>query len=511
MKRVCRALLALLGGGVLVAGFGDGAGSALAADVERLEGEVATPDLPEPRELSVVRIDDVDCLDVEEIAFLFRAARVFRADLGRVELTVAEKKIALVAGSPFAEMDGSTANLGAPVTWVDGKLVVPVRLATHVLDPLVRERVSWSSETRFLRLDRSDPNVTSITYSTESGATVVEIKTARELPGIVSTSQTKKGREVLLRIPGGVLTDKLLGTLPSGGLIDSLGTAQSPGSAALSFRLKPGIGLQSARHAAPNRIVLRFGREDEGEDAATDALPPFEDEAFNFEPRERSFAVRRVVIDPGHGGSDAGGSSPRGDREKDVALAIARRVRTALLERAPDLDVILTREDDRFLTNDERRSFANDAGADLFLSIHCDSWFDAKRRGFSVATWGRRATDEARTLLASAIRVEMPRDTDRLAAAVAQEMDRALTMPNRGAVVAELEVLEGLHMPGLLVECGTLTNADDRKLLVSDSFQEKLAEAVADGILEYRGGLGVPDEDLDEDEERDEDEEESES
>jgi N-acetylmuramoyl-L-alanine amidase len=510
LKRVAGFLLAALASAAAAAG----PGAARAADVERLEGEVATPDLPEPRELSVVRIDEVDYLDVEEIAFLFRAARVFKADLGRVELTVAEKKIAIVAGSPFAEVNGSTANLGAPVAWVDGRLVAPVRLATHVLDPLVRERVSWSEEQRFLRFDRSDPNVTGITYSAVSGGTAVEIKTARELPGVVSTSQTKKGREVLLRIPGGVLTDKLTGTLAGNGVVESLTTAQSPGSAALSFRLKSaGVGLRSARHEGPTRIVLRFGSEDAADPGApADSLLEL-DEAFSFEPEERGFAIRRVVIDPGHGGSDAGGSSPRGDREKDVALAIARRVRSALLERAPDLDVLLTREDDRYVVNEERRRFANDAGADLFLSIHCDAWFDEKRRGFSLTTWGRGGADEGRSLPPSAVRVEMPRDTERLAETVAHEMDRALTVPNRGVVHAELDVLEGLNMPGLLIECGTLTNADDRKQLLSESFQEKAADAIAEGVLEYRATLGVPEDEPLPDEEEDErgDDEETES
>lgn len=497
---------------VLIAGFGAFVPrSASAADVERLEGEVATPDQPEPRALTVYRVDGVDHLDLEEVAFLFRASRVFRADLGRVELTVADKTIALVAGSPFVEMEGSTANLQADVTWIDGRLVVPVRLLTHVLDPLVRERVSWSEKDRFLRLDKSDPNIAAITYMREGDATAVEVRTTRELPAIVSWSETKKGKEAVLKIPGGVLPEKLLGGLGGNGLVESLTTAQAPGSAALSFRLSSGARrIASAHHTAPTKIVLRFARgEDAGNSPPADTLGAFDDAGDPmFALWDRKFEIQRIVIDPGHGGSDVGGSSARGDREKDVALAISRRVQGAIRDRAPGLEVRLTREDDRFLTNEERRGFANEEGADLFLSIHCDGWFDEKRRGFTIMTYGRRSTDEGWSLPASAVRVEGgPRETERLAEAMVRSMDRALSVPNRGIAVAELQVLEELTMPGLLIECGTLTNAEDRKLLTSDSFQEKLAAAIADGVLEYRETLGAPEDDPNSDDEEERDDE----
>jgi N-acetylmuramoyl-L-alanine amidase len=281
--------------------------------------------------------------------------------------------------------------------------------------------------------------------------------------------------------------------------VDSISTAQSPGSAGISFRLESAdVRLASARHEGPTRIVLRFGRGEDVADSDSDTTDASGDPfALSIEPWDRSFAIRRVILDPGHGGSDVGGSSARGEREKDLTLAIARRVRDALAEQAPDLDVRLTREDDRFLTNADRSHVANEEGADLFLSIHCDGWFDDDRRGFSITTWGRRTVEEGWSLPASAVRVDRgPRETERIADVIARAMDRALSMPNRGVSAAELQVLEGLHMPGLVIECGMLTNADDRKLLVSESFQSKVAGAIADGVLEIRDQLGVPDEEL---------------
>src|SRR5206468_2731912 len=90
-----------------------------------------------------------------------------------------------------------------------------------------------------------------------------------------------------------------------------------------------------------------------------------------------------VVVDAGHGGRDTGALGPRGTREKDVALAIAKALAVKL--KAAGFTVILTRQDDRYLTLDDRTRIANDARADLFVSVHCNA---ARRRTLSgIETW----------------------------------------------------------------------------------------------------------------------------
>lgn len=506
-------LLASVALSACVALFALGAATAFAADLERLEATVSTPTHPESREIRVLRKDGVDHLDAEEIAFLVRAARTFRADLGVMELRVGDHRVVIRAGSPFAALDDATRNLGAPVLWFEGRLAPPISLLTDVLDPLVPERVAWDRESLALRFDSSAPNVTSVTFHTDSGRTRIEVKTTRELPALIEEA-FGKSRRIVLRIPGGVLDPDLVGSLPGVGLVESVQASQSTDLAKLEFRLGPAAdAFDGVDRPSATRLVLRvreaapaappdtlFDRDSDTLGSTFDDAPEGEDSPALFSsPR----AIRTVVLDPGHGGSDAGGASARGEREKDLSLLIARRVREALGQRAPEIDVRFTREDDRFVPNEERRRFASQIGADLLVSIHCDSWFDGKRRGFSVATWGRPAVDPFRDLPSAAARVgEIRRDEDLLADAVSTEMDRALTIPNRGRRVAELDILEDLRMPAILIECGTLSNADDRKLLVSEGFQDRLAESIAEGILTFRESLGpvpsTPDEAVDE-------------
>lgn len=462
--------------------------SALNADPKSLEGTIETPDHPEPRPLNVLRIDGVDYLEVHEIGLLFHATRTWHADVGRMVLQVGGKDVELQLDSPFVTVDQDGSNLYSPVIWKDEHMYAPVSLVTEVLDPLVRERMNWDPKTLTLRADTGDPNISAVAYSSDG----VEVRTARELPCLVQ-QEDKKNRLVIARIPGGVLANKLVGTFPGEGDVESLKTVQAPGMATLEFDLRGDARqLQGVQRLSPTKIALRFGSQPWTQGVAfRDSLPGNDDGDFSGEdtgffagnPR----VVRNVLIDPGHGGSDDGSASTRGDREKDVALQMAQRLRAYLLERAPDLDVRLTREDDRYVSNEERRNMANDWRADVFISIHCNGWFDKERRGFSVATWAIPAVNPYWSLPSSAVRIgNVVRDTDLLANAILVKMDAALSLPNRGRADADLDVLDGLAMPAVLIECGYLTSADDRKLLVSDSFQERAAQAISDAVVDYR-------------------------
>jgi N-acetylmuramoyl-L-alanine amidase len=472
--------------------------SILNADTKKLEGTIATPDHPEPRPLFVLRIDGMDYLDVHDVALLFRATRTWHADVGRMLLRVGDKDVELMLGSPFANVDQEGRNLYAPVEWAEERMVVPVSLVTEVMDPLVRERMTWDAEDLALRVDSSEPNVSAVAYSRDGEGTTVELRTARELPCIVEESD-KKGRRVIARIPGGVLANKLVGAFPGEGDVESLKTTQSPGLATLELDLRGDARpLQSVRRLSPTKIALHFGSQSWIQRAAfVDSFPARtldeDGEVFGDQDKEIQLSVRRprvvrnVLIDPGHGGSDAGSASRRGDREKDITLRLAHRLRADLLDRAPDLDVRLTREDDQYISNEERRSMANDWRADVFISLHCNGWFDEERRGFSVSTWGIPAVNSFWNLPSSAVRVgTITRDTDLLANAILLKMDKGLSLPNRGRADSDLDVLKGLAMPAVLVECGYLTSADDRKLLMSDGFQDRAAQAISEGVIDFR-------------------------
>ncbi len=187
--------------------------------------------------------------------------------------------------------------------------------------------------------------------------------------------------------------------------------------------------------------------------------------------------VRRVVVDAGHGGHDTGAIGRGGTREKDVALAIALRLRE-VLGRA-GLEVILTREDDTFVPLEERARRANEAKGDLFISIHCNSSPGRRLRG--VETYSLNTASKANT-----------EESIRLAGHVHSSLVGHLRHRHRdiqdlGTKQALFYVLLGVKMPAILVETSFLSNPEEERRLSSKSYQSDAAEAIATGIQDFLG------------------------
>ncbi|UCD53373.1 MAG: N-acetylmuramoyl-L-alanine amidase [Phycisphaerales bacterium] len=176
---------------------------------------------------------------------------------------------------------------------------------------------------------------------------------------------------------------------------------------------------------------------------------------------------RCIVIDAGHGGKDPGATSVLGTREKHINLAVARKVASLLSERG--FRVRMTRSSDRFIELEQRAAIANRLRADLFVSIHSDSFPKSSRRGYTM--YVARSASQA---------------SFRAAGSIARAMSRT-GLGSHGTQTADYKVLIRTRGPAVLVEMGYLTNRREAALLKSPSFQTRLAEAIADGISDYFG------------------------
>jgi N-acetylmuramoyl-L-alanine amidase len=172
-----------------------------------------------------------------------------------------------------------------------------------------------------------------------------------------------------------------------------------------------------------------------------------------------------VVVDAGHGGRDPGAISAGGLYEKHINLAVALKV-ADLLEQA-GVGVVMTREQDRYIELEERADIANRRKADLFVSIHADSAPNRSVQGFTI--YVARA--------ASA-------DAQRVAAGIKQAM-AAAGCDSRGIRDADYKVLVLTNCPAVLIELGYLTNTQDTARLRDPAWQNRLAQAIATGILSY--------------------------
>lgn len=225
--------------------------------------------------------------------------------------------------------------------------------------------------------------------------------------------------------------------------------------------------------------------------------------------RGPSRSVARVALDAGHGGYDPGAKGAGGLREKDVTLAVARRA-AALLERQ-GLAVTLTRPDDTFVSLEERTARANAAGADLFVSIHCNAAEVSTKHGLetyvldttSNAVAARvasrengasaRASEELGRLLAAMRLADQGQRSVQFAgllqrAAVASVRDVHPRAHDGGVHQAGFYVLVGARMPAVLFETSYVSNPQEESLLGQDAYRDRLADGIANAVRAYREG-----------------------
>jgi N-acetylmuramoyl-L-alanine amidase len=227
--------------------------------------------------------------------------------------------------------------------------------------------------------------------------------------------------------------------------------------------------------------------------------------------RKRTFVV---VIDPGHGGKDPGAVSSDGQvKEKDVTLAVSLRIKERLERRNPSVKVELTRSDDSFLTVSERTVLANSFNADLFISIHCNSYSDSRAKGVETYYLSKASSHAAMVVAARENSIPLEKMTDveatlldlmmtskkteshKLANAVHQALVRVLAGPtrsrrDRGVKRAPFYVLLGATMPAILVECAYISNVKEKDRLTSSRYLNLVAEGICDGAQIYLRGLG---------------------
>ena len=220
--------------------------------------------------------------------------------------------------------------------------------------------------------------------------------------------------------------------------------------------------------------------------------------------------IRRIVLDPGHGGKDAGAMGKRAHlREKDMVLLLSKKIKDIL--EGEGIEVVMTRDDDTFIPLPRRTDIANRSGADLFVSIHMNASRSRAMRGFECYFLSNATDDNARALEAfedSSLRMnkeaslehskqldktlwdmaltENRRESSELAGYICSSIEESFAMRNRGIRSARFYVLKHTQMPSILVEAGYISNRYEEMKLRDPLFLDKIASAVAQGILKYK-------------------------
>lgn len=183
----------------------------------------------------------------------------------------------------------------------------------------------------------------------------------------------------------------------------------------------------------------------------------------DFDSADKIF---KVVIDPGHGGKDQGATGASGMSEKDFTLSLSKKVKD-LLEENENIEVYMTREEDTFISSVDRYrpEYANNLDADLFISIHGNTYEDPTVSGTEAYYYHEESKSFAKSIY--------------------QKVVNSTGFKDRGVKNNDFFVVKYTEMPSVLLEIGYLTNPEEEQQMLDDEFQTSTAQSICDGVKEY--------------------------
>jgi N-acetylmuramoyl-L-alanine amidase len=440
-----------------------------------------------PETAPIRRVDGEPYVAVNDLARLLDATKFWRADVRKLVLRVGSHSIVLTAENPFAVVDDATLWLDAPVRSVEGELHVPVALVGMLPSDSLLARLFYDPRRQRVIVLPSSGGVGTPRVSVSETRTRIAFPADRVEEAVVVTRSRGHFR---LRF-GGVFTGGLPDSLPHESLVRSIRTIPSAGGAAFELEMAPAAGGFRLRpEPATRQVVLEVGG------AAAEDLETFAPES---PPGPRH--LRIVVLDPGHGGADAGVRAP-GVVEKDLTLELARAVRQQLEGRLA-ARIVLTRNDDRDLGAEARAEIANRLRADLVIALHFDGFVSPRARGatgycppatFVPGPGGAQSATSAPGPWSTGPVVVLPwRDVASRHAVQSRALAEALlsAIELRGQGPTRLRerlphALLGVNAPGVLLECATLTSSSDRERVVQEEGMRQLAASIAEGVVAYQ-------------------------
>ncbi len=425
---------------------------------------------------------------------------------GGVSVGYKNKTVVLTPGQPVASAGGRLVSLPAPLTRDGRRWLVPVDFLPRALAVIYDSRLELRKNSRLVLVgDVQVPRVT-VRQESNSGQARVTLDVSPRTPHTI----IQEPNRLLVRFESDAL-DASLPTFAPQGLLQAVRLADPASTIALDLgpRFTSYRASAAPQDAASSEIIIdlvaspdpanpSFPRPVTPPPPVVPELPP-----PGVAPAP---ALRTIVIDAGHGGEETGARGPGGTVEKDVTLAVARRLKAAIEARL-GVRVLLTRDGDQTVPLDDRAALANNNKADLFVSLHANASVRKDASGAEIFyLTADESGDEARRvagtrqslpalgggtrdiemILWEMAQVRYLSDSAALAGALEEQFRGRVRLNSHPVQQAPFRVLAGANMPAVLVELGFVTNPDEEQQLLSDAYQNTLVQALVDGILRFK-------------------------
>jgi N-acetylmuramoyl-L-alanine amidase len=456
------------------------------------------------RPLPIVLVADQEFVALDDLAAAFQLT-VREEAIGAVTVSYKGKTIVLTPDQALASVSGRLVSLPAPPTRNGRRWLVPVEFINRALSLIYDTRLDLRKPSRLLVIgDLRVPRIT-VRYDPLGGSGRLTIDATPRANATVS----QEAEHLTIKFDADAI-DASNPPLPSPGPAGLILAVRLVDATTMAVDLGPRFaGFKATSQPVDTTMRLVIDLLTTQTDAA--AVPPAPVQpapqaAPDLPPSfgQPASTFRTVAIDPGHGGDDEGVKSADGAKEKDLTLAIARRIKS-VIEARLGLRVLLTRDDDRNVPVDERTSVANNNKADLFISLHANGSMRPATTGAQIfyAAFDKDAAQASggggervpafgggsREIELVPWDLAQTRHLDQSAAfaeLIEQLLHDRVPLSAHPVDRAPLRVLESANMPAVLIELGYLTNAEQAKLLFGDAFQNAIVQSLFDAIVKFR-------------------------
>ncbi|MBI5475349.1 MAG: N-acetylmuramoyl-L-alanine amidase [Ignavibacteriales bacterium] len=464
--------------------------------------------------------NDITYGSLNDLGYVLNLRLYTNQNSKKLELRNSEITIRVTAGNSFVVIVDNKENanlhqLPVNIIFAAGSFFAPLEYFIPLLKIAISEEIAFQKNKIIIgeQVQKSNFDITGIQFEEKSNGLLIKIENKIK-PTDYECWPKQIGNDTWLYITianAKADVNKIKNAVTSG-IVKQILAFQYPTSVQITIRLKGQINSAEPMVAENGTDILIAIQTLSTEQADARSARNYEREL----QREREkWKLDVVVIDAGHGGDDPGAISRSGTREKDITLPIALKLGALIEKNLPGVDVVYTRKTDTFVELYRRGQIANQTGGKLFISIHCNSMPRKKstETGFEIYLLRPGKTENAlriaekenevvkleqgyekryqqlteeNFILLTMAQSAYVKYSEQFAEILTQEMGKHLDLPNNGVKQAGFYVLVGASMPNVLVETGYLSNRHDEKILKSAKGQQRLAEAIFNGVKRFK-------------------------
>ena len=449
------------------------------------------------------------------IANLLEARTFYSDSKNKMDIKFKKWRLKLSAYSSFALLESLSGDhesdkilhFPVPALPSENDIYVPLVPLMEILDGVMSEKIEFDEISNVLKIKTAIENITGVSIQKKANGTLIKLATTREFP--LDSYRAWINRDLgwlYLTVVNGVTDSIAIARTKPAGAVQKVIPVQMEEAAQISFKLSGEVeNPEIYQTTDPHQIVIslrtpeRISRKQVEEDLLKDS--------------ER-WLIDAIVLDAGHGGKDPGSIGPTGLKEKDIALDIVKRI-GRLLEKKLRVNVVYTRDEDVFVSLEERGKIANRNEGKLFISIHLNDFpKNRKVNGFEVYILRPGKTESAirvaerensvlrfeekesaeryikfaneKLILASLAQAAFMHESEDFAGILVKELQKKISSPSRGVKQAGFYVLVGASMPHAYIEAGFISNRKEEKNLKSSKHRQKIAEAIYEGIRKFK-------------------------